>query len=126
MLTIEQFASHVAAATRKIREASDSFHEAYAGATADQRKDLKQRWMLGHLIGQQVKNPERVLSEGKGDGAKPENVRAIDRAYSDFRYYVVRPEPKQASSGKTDPVAKALALVAEMTPAQKKRFMAAL
>jgi hypothetical protein len=57
--------------------------------------------MLGHLEGQGVKDAERTFSLGKGKGAKPEAVKAIDRASSDFRYYVVRPvkaKPVQAAN----------------------------
>ena len=96
-LTIQQFAFNTGAMSRKVREAADPFHAAYLEGTPEQRKDLRQRWMLGHLEGQGVKNPERILSEGKGTGAKPENVKAIDRASADFRYMVIRPEPKEAA-----------------------------
>ena len=96
-LTIQQFAFNTGAMSRKVREAADPFHAAYVEATPEQRKDLRQRWMLGHLEGQGVKNAERILSEGKGAGAKPENVKAIDRASADFRYMVIRPEPKDAA-----------------------------
>jgi hypothetical protein len=60
-----------------------------------------------------VKNAERILSEGKGAGAKPENVKAIDRASADFRYMVVRPEPKTAEPAKSMRVAKDLRALAE-------------
>jgi hypothetical protein len=96
-LTIQQFAFNIGNATRKVREAADPFHAAYVGATPEQRKDLRQRWMLGHLEGQGVKGAERILSEGKGAGALPEHIKAIDRASSDFRYMVVRPEPATAA-----------------------------
>ena len=100
-LTIQQFAFNIGNATRKVREAADPFHAAYLEGTPEQRKDLRQRWMLGHLEGQGVKGAERILSEGKGSGAKPEHVKAIDRASSDFRYMVVRPEPKTAAPAKS-------------------------
>ena len=100
-LTIQQFAFNTGAMSRKVREAADPFHAAYLEATPEQRKDLRQRWMLGHLEGQGVKNAERILSQGKGAGAKPENVKAIDRASADFRYMVVRPEPKTAEPAKS-------------------------
>jgi len=53
--------------------------------------------MLGHLTGQGLKGPERILSRGKGAGANPEHIKAIDRASSDFRYMVVRPDAKPAA-----------------------------
>jgi hypothetical protein len=96
-LTIQQYAFNIGSATRKVREAADPFHVAYVGATPEQRKDLRHRWMLGHLEGQGFKSVERILSEGKGAGANPEHVKAIDRASADFRYMVVRPEPKDAA-----------------------------
>ena len=100
-LTIQQFAFNTGAMSRKVREAADPFHAAYLEATPEQRKDLRQRWMLGHLEGQGVKNAERILSEGKGAGALPENVKAIDRASADFRYMVIRPDAKAAAPVKS-------------------------
>jgi hypothetical protein len=105
-LTIQQFAFNTGAMSRKVREAADPFHAAYLEGTPEQRKDLRQRWMLGHLEGQGVKGAERILSEGKGAGAKPENVKAIDRASADFRYMVIRPEPKTAEPAKSMRVSK--------------------
>ena len=112
-ISIKQFAVNVGYVGRKVREAADPFHAAYVEATPEQRKALRLDWMLGHLEGQGVKNAERVLSEGKGAGAKPENVKAIDRASSDFRYYVVRPEAKAAAPAKSMRVAKDLRALAE-------------
>jgi len=100
-LTIQQFAFNTGAMSRKVREAADPFHAAYLEGTPEQRKDLRQRWMLGHLEGQGVKNAERILSEGKGNGAKPENIKAIDRASADFRYMVIRPDAKNATPAKS-------------------------
>ena len=97
MLTIEQYAARVAGTTRKMREGADPFHAAYVGADAEQRADLRKRWMLGHLEGQGFDAAERILSKGKGAGAKPEHIKAIDRASSDFRYMVVRPDAKPAA-----------------------------
>ena len=112
-LTIQQFAFNIGNATRKVREAADPFHAAYLEGTPEQRKDLRQRWMLGHLEGQGVKGAERILSEGKGSGAKPEHVKAIDRASSDFRYMVIRPEPKTAAPTKSMRLSKDLRAAAE-------------
>lgn len=112
-LTIQQFAFNVGTNSRKIREAADPFHAAYLEATPEQRKDLRQRWMLGHVEGQGFKDAERILSEGKGNGASPEHVKAIDRASSDFRYMVVRPEPKDAKPVKSTRLAKDVRALAE-------------
>ncbi len=97
MLTIQQYAARVAGTARKMRAGADVFHAAYISGTPEQREDLRRRWMLGHLTGQGCKGPERILSRGKGAGAKPEDVKAIDRASSDFRYMVVRPDAKPAA-----------------------------
>jgi len=100
-LSIQQFAFNTGAMSRKVREAADPFHAAYLEGTPEQRKDLRQRWMLGHLEGQGFKGAERILSEGKGAGAKPEHIKAIDRASADFRYMVIRPEAKAAEPVKS-------------------------
>jgi len=92
MISIQQYAARVAASSRKMRGGADPFHAAYVGATAEQRADLRQRWMLGHIGGQGFKGAERILSRGKGAGADAEHVKAIDRASADFRYMVVRPD----------------------------------
>jgi hypothetical protein len=112
-LTIQQFAFNTGAMSRKVREAADPFHAAYLEGTPEQRKDLRQRWMLGHLEGQGFKGAERILSEGKGNGAKPEHIKAIDRASADFRYMVIRPEAKAAEPVKSMRVAKDLRALAE-------------
>jgi hypothetical protein len=117
-LSIQQFAFNTGAMSRKVREAADPFHAAYVGATPEQRKDLRQRWMLGHLEGQGFKGAERILSEGKGAGAKPEHIKAIDRASADFRYMVIRPEAKAAEPVKSMRVAKDLRAAAEAYLAQ--------
>jgi hypothetical protein len=112
-ISIKQFAVNVGYVGRKVREAADPFHAAYVEATPEQRKALRLDWMLGHLEGQGVKNAERILSEGKGAGALPENVKAIDRASADFRYMVIRPEAKVAEPVKAMRVAKDLRALAE-------------
>ena len=100
-LSIKQFALNVGNQTTAIRDAADAFHKAYVGATPTQQGALRKDWMLGHLEGQGFTDAERTFSLGKGKGAKPEAIKAIDRASSDFRYYVVRPvkaKPVQAAS----------------------------
>ena len=117
-LTIQQFAFNTGAMSRKVRDAADPFHAAYLGATPEQRKDLRHRWMLGHLEGQGFKGVERILSEGKGAGAKPEHVKAIDRASSDFRYMVVRPETKPAEPAQSMRLSRDVRAAAEAYLAQ--------
>ena len=112
-ISFEQFAFNTGAVSRKIREAADPFHAVYLEATPEQRKDLRQRWMLNHLEGQGFKGAERILSEGKGAGAKPENIKAIDRASSDFRYMVVRPDAKPAAPKTSKRLSKDVRALAE-------------
>lgn len=127
-MDIDQFAFNVGAATRKIREASSTYHDAYMAATAEQKANLRHRWLLGHLAGQKISNPERVLSQGKGKGATRANIMAIDRASSDFRYYVVRPVKvkKAESSSKVDPVADLIDAFNALSKAQQKRFLSSI
>ena len=128
MLSIEQFAARIGALSKELRDAADPFHVAYKGATPEQQSDLRRRWMLAHLTGQKLDNPERILSRGKGKGAPRANILAIDRASSDFRYYVVRPVKgkKAESSSMTDPVADLLDAFNALTKAQQKRFLSSI
>ena len=112
-IAIRPFAVNVGHMSRKVRTAADPFHKAYTSATPEQRKALRQEWMLGHLEGQGLNNVERILSKGKGAGAKPEHIKAIDRASSDFRYMVVRPDAKAATPAKSMRVSKDLRALAE-------------
>ena len=108
-LSIKQFAVNVGNHNTAIRDAADAFHDAYTGATPTQQSALRKEWMLGHLEGQGVSNPERTLSLGKGKGSKPEAVKAIDRASSDFRYYVIRPvKAKSAKASSHQRISKEL------------------
>lgn len=93
------FAFNVGEQSRKTRDASLPLHKAYTKAEPEQQRDLRTRWMLNHLRGAlavTAKTAERILSEGKGAGAKPEHIKAIDKASSDFRYHIARPEAKPA------------------------------
>ena len=87
--------------------------------------------MLGHLTGQGLKAAERILSRGKGKGASKAHIQAIDRAYSDFRYMVVRPvkaksEGEGEGEGKFDPVAELVDAFNALTKAQQKRFLSSI
>ena len=104
-MNINKFALNVGRMGRKVREAANPFHKAYIGATPEQAAQLRKEWMLGHITGGldvTEKAAERILSKGKGAGANKEHIKAIDRASSDFRYMVVRPDAE--GSGRTEPV----------------------
>jgi len=96
-LDFNTFAFNIGEHTRLTRDASTPLHKAYTKAEPEQQKDLRTRWMLNHLRGAlavTAKVAERILSEGKAAGVKPEHIKAIDKASSDFRYHIVRPEGK--------------------------------
>ena len=123
MISIQQYAARVGRTRHEMRNGADAFHVAYVGATAEQQSDLRRRWMLGYLEGQvackAIKGvPERILSRGKGDGAKLEHVQAIDRASSDFRYCVVRPAKA------AEVASKAHARISRQHRAAAKEFLA--
>ena len=105
IVNIQSFAFNLSSMTRKTLEASAPFHDCYSKADATGQKQLRGEWMLGYVmgtlaIGQDV--AERILSKGKGAGAKPEHVKAIDRATADFRYHVVRPTAKAGADKTSD------------------------
>jgi hypothetical protein len=97
------FAFNIGEQSRLTRDASKPLSISYHKGTPEQQKDLRTRWMLNHLRGAlkvNAKVAERILSEGKGAGAKPDNIKAIDKASSDFRYHIVRPEAKTTQPAK--------------------------
>lgn len=102
LINIQQFGFNVAKLGRKVRESADPFHTAYVNADAEGQAQLRREWMLGHLEGQGIADAQRVLTKGKGAGAKLSHIQAIDRASSDFRYNVVR--PVKAKVNKTEAV----------------------
>ena len=115
-ISFDLFALRVGKQSGETRAAADPLHKAYKGADPEQQRDLRARWMRNHVAGQvmaQMKAQgkpvdgdkatqvaERILSRGKGKGATKEAVGAIDRAYSDFRYHIVRPNAKPASNAR--------------------------
>ena len=128
-MNINKFAFNVGRMGRKVREAANPFHKAYTGATPEQAAQLRKEWMLGHLTGQGLKAAERILSRGKGKGASKAHIQAIDRAYSDFRYMVVRPVKAKSEGegeGKFDPVAELVDAFNALTKAQQKRFLSSI
>ena len=101
-VSIEQFAYGVGALTTQLRENSLSFNIAYVKGTPEQQRDLRVRWTCNHLRGAlnvTLTQAEAVRDAGKGGIASNAHKLAIDRAYSDFRYYVVRPAAKAAERG---------------------------
>ena len=93
-VSFEQYAYNLGKLTAQLRENSLPFHNAYVKADAEQQRDLRVRWMCHHLMGQlniTHTRAEEIREAGKGGTATAAHKAAIDRAYSDFRYHVVRP-----------------------------------
>lgn len=97
LLSIDQFAFNVGANTKSIRENSLPFHTAYVKGNDTQQRDLRVRWMCSHMAGSlgiALASATLIRDKGKGAGATKAHVAAIDKAYSDFRYYVVQNKVK--------------------------------
>jgi hypothetical protein len=113
-LSIQSYAFLVGDTKRKTREGSLPFHKAYKGADAFQRKDLRDRWMLGHVMGSldigEIE-ADRILSKPRTKRTKEQQA-AYKQASADFSYHVIRPET-------TKPVAKPVA-----KPATSQRISA--
>ena len=115
-MSFNQFAQAVGKQGEEVKAAAATIAAAFAKATPEQQADLQGRWKLYHLIGQGFEQPqaERILSLGKGGKAKKAHIKAIDRAYSDFRYYIVtKPKSKKPSPESHARVAVPKAKVAE-------------
>ena len=93
-LSFDEFAKSVGEFGKQMQVSAKPLADAYAKATPEQQADLKARWMLNHLIGQGIKNAEAVIKTGKSKQASRENVKAIDRAYSDFVYNIKQGKSK--------------------------------
>lgn len=97
LLSIDQFAFNVGSHTKAIRENSLPFHQAYVKGDDTQQRDLRVRWMCNHMAGSlgiSLAAATLIRDKGKGAGATKAHVAAIDKAYSDFRYYVVQNKAK--------------------------------
>ena len=103
----DSLAFAVGAASQKTRSECDPIHAAYVGMDSTEQKELRRCWLIAHVAGQisVVKKldvakataaAEKVIEAGKGAGAKVESIRMIDRASSDFRYHVIRPNTTAA------------------------------
>ena len=130
-VTYSQFAFGLGKQARLLRDTSLVWHTEYKSADTTTRKERLHEWLVQHLQGglditQQV--AERILSKPRTERSKVHN-NAYSKAYSDFRYHIIRPETKKASttgsttvSTKVDVVEQALALVESMTKAQQEKF----
>ena len=129
-ITYDQFAQGLGNQTRLTRDTSLVWHKEYVASDAEIRRDYMTRWMLQHLQGglkvtQQV--AERILSKSKTQRTKVQQD-AYSRAYSDFRYHIMRPKKNGSATGSTtvsaqvDVVEQALALVESMTFAEQEKF----
>ena len=91
-LSITDFAKQLGAATRKTRDASLPFHQAYVKATPEQQSDLRHRWLTGHISGAldvDTKAVERILSQSRTE-RNAKHQAAYAKASSDFAYHVIR------------------------------------
>ncbi len=98
-LSFDDIAYAVGKQTGMIDEALAPIRAQYAKGTPEQQADLRQRWMVYHMAGALKITADKArekFSLGKGKGAKASDIKAIDRAYSDFRYYMI-------TKGKTKP-----------------------
>ena len=130
VITYPQFANGLGKQARLLRDTSLVWHTEYRKADAEGRKEYLQEWLTQHLMGQldiTQAVAERILSKSRTERNKVQN-NAYSRAYSDFRYHIIRPETKKdsATSGtvstQVDVVEQALALVESMTKAQQDKF----
>jgi hypothetical protein len=125
-----QFANGLGKQARLLRESSVVWHKEYAKADATSRAEYLKEWLTHHLMGQldsTQQEVERILSKSRTQRNKVQN-NAYSRAYSDFRYHIIRPELTKTSSTtvskQEDLVEKALALVESLTKAQQAKFFA--
>ena len=128
-VSFSQFAFGLGKQFSLLRESSLVWHLEYVKGDSDTRKARLQEWLVEHLKGSlsiTQKVAERILSMSRTQRTKEQQA-CYYRAYSDFRYHIVRPENKKASSSsqassQVDVVEKALELVESMTKAQQEKF----
>lgn len=129
-VSFSQFAFGLGKQGRLLRETSVVWHNEYVQADSATRKEKLHEWLVQHLQGgldvtQQV--AERILSKPRTERSKVHN-NAYSKAYSDYRYHIIRPETKKDSatsgsgSAQQDIVEYALEIVEGMTKKQQDRF----
>lgn len=99
-VTYSQFAFGLGKQGRLLRESSLVWHTEYTQADSATRKERLHEWLVQHLQGgldvtQQV--AERILSKPRTERSKVHN-NAYSKAYSDYRYHIIRPEKKKDSA----------------------------
>lgn len=126
-LTLAAFAHDLGAHQRITLEVSEVWYREYRKADKATQKARRKEFILNFLIGYGLTSAKatKVMAQSRDDRTA-DDQKVYDAARSKFTYHIVRPEKKSGGAAKTDPVAQALDLVASMTPAQKKRFLAAL
>lgn len=110
-ISFDLFALRVGKQAGMTREAAKPLADAYGKATPEQQSDLRGRWMLNHVAGQiMVSKPngdaamtaaKKLLALGKGKGASRESIKMIDKAYSDFRYNIIKQSGKKPEQART-------------------------
>ena len=128
-VSFSQFAFGLGKQDDLLRESSLVWHLEYVKGDSATRKARQDEWIVNYFMGnlkvtQSV--AERILSKSRTQRTKDQQA-SYYRAYSDFRYHIVRPENKKASSSsqassQVDVVEKALELVESMTKAQQEKF----
>ena len=98
----DTFAFNIGEQSRLGREASKPLSVAFHNADEEQQRNLRIRWQLNHIRGSlkvSAKTAERILSNGKGEACECDEHRsAIDKAYSDFRYHIIRKSEQEQTA----------------------------
>jgi hypothetical protein len=134
-LTFATFAHSLGAHQRLTLEASQLWHEEYITADKATQTARREEFILNYLIGylskpksdlaKVTKHAKKIMGQSRDDRTADDH-KLYSAARMKFTYHIVRPEKSADGSGKVDPVAKALEWVAKMTPAQKRKFLAAM
>jgi len=131
VVSFSQFAFGLGKQGRMLSKSTLVWHLEYVEADSATRKAKLDEWLVQHLMGGldvTQKVAERILSTPRTKRSD-DNNKAYSKAYSDFRYHIIRPKKKKDSatsgtavSSQQDIVETALALVESMTKAQQNKF----
>ena len=131
VVSFSQFAFGLGKQGRMLSESTLVWHLEYVEADSATRKAKLDEWLVQHLMGGldvTQKVAERILSTPRTKRSD-DNNKAYSKAYSDFRYHIIRPKKKKDSatsdtavSSQQDIVETALALVESMTKKQQDKF----